>query len=70
MTDEEIYTEADKRYPRRWSGDVENSNNSDKFIEGAEWARQAMLDETFRWLIKHNGDMAVAEQYFLEVKGV
>lgn len=40
MTKEEIYTEADNRYPRRWSGDVENSNNNEKFIEGAEWAQE------------------------------
>lgn len=36
--DEEIFIEADKRYPRRWSGDAENSTNLDCFIEGAEWA--------------------------------
>ncbi len=45
MTQEDIYTEADRRYPRRWSGDEENCNNSDKFIEGAEWAQQQLVHE-------------------------
>lgn len=44
MIQEEIYTEADKRYPRRWSGDEENANNSDKFIEGAEWMQSKADD--------------------------
>lgn len=42
-----IEQEANKRYPYRWSGDVENNNFNDKFIEGAQWAL-----ETFN--IKNN----------------
>lgn len=46
----EIEYEANRRYPRRWSGDVENSNNNDKFIEGAEWMKQVMVNRAYHSL--------------------
>ena len=32
-------------------------------------AEQEIIDKTFRWLIRQYGDMAVATQYFNEMKG-
>lgn len=39
--------------------DIENA-----YVKGYEQC----LDDTFRWLIKKHGDMAVATQYFNEMK--
>lgn len=52
MTNNDIYIEARKRYPHRWAGDVENGNNLEVFCEGAEWAREQIIQEACEWLSK------------------
>lgn len=44
-SEEEIWDEANKRYPRRWSGDRENSEKFDVFMDGAEWLKSQLTKE-------------------------
>lgn len=44
-SEEEIWDEANKRYPRRWSGDRENSEKFDVFMEGAEWLKSQLTKD-------------------------
>lgn len=42
-SEEEMWEEANTRYPRRWSGDRENGEKFDTFIEGAEWLKSKIV---------------------------
>ena len=45
-SEEDAWDEANKRYPRRWSGDRENSEKFDVFMDGAEWLKEQLTRRT------------------------
>lgn len=63
MTNNDIYIEARKRYPHRWSGDVENDNNFEVFCEGAEWAQEQIIEKAWGWIIDWAFENASHEVY-------
>lgn len=42
-SDEEIWEEANSRYPRRWSGDRENGEKFDVFMEGIDYVKSKIV---------------------------